>query len=31
MRYDEMFWYEQHAQDEREWVERTWHHVERVH
>lgn len=26
----EMYWYENHAADEREFMERNWNHVERV-
>lgn len=28
---EEILWYEQHAQDEREYMERNWYHVERLH
>lgn len=31
MRNEEILWYQQHAQDEREWIERNWSYVERVH
>jgi len=31
MNYDELYWYEQHAQDEREYMERNWSNVVNLH
>lgn len=30
MNNSEMYWYENHAQDERDYMERNWPYVERV-
>ena len=31
MKNEEKLWYEYHAQDERDYMERNWNHVERLH